>query len=137
SASPGRPTVISTTVARSTWGASSAVKANGRSASPLPWRANCRQSTSIGFSGRTCTQSTVTMDFNDSVEEAAFRSEVRAWIALHSGPFDLDRLGPMTLEAELALGRQWLALKAQKGFAKVAWPHADGGMGGTAIQEII
>jgi alkylation response protein AidB-like acyl-CoA dehydrogenase len=77
------------------------------------------------------------MDFNDSPEEAAFRAEVRAWLAKHSGPFDLDRLGSISLEAELALGRRWMTLKADQGFSKVSWPKPDGGLGGTGVQEII
>jgi alkylation response protein AidB-like acyl-CoA dehydrogenase len=47
------------------------------------------------------------MDFDDTLEEAAFRAEVRAWLTV------------------------------AKGHAAITWPKAFGGSGGSEIQRIL
>jgi len=80
------------------------------------------------------------MDFDDSPEEAAFRDEVRRWLAAHAAPrrhardFVGDGLPP---EERLAAARAWQARKAEAGYAAITWPRAYGGLGGTLVQELI
>jgi acyl-CoA dehydrogenase len=80
------------------------------------------------------------MDFDDSPAEAAFRSEVRAWLEAHAEPkrhardFVGDGLPP---DERLAAARAWQARKAAAGYAAVTWPRELGGLGGTVVQQLI
>lgn len=80
------------------------------------------------------------MDFDDSPTEAAFRAEVRAWLEAHAEPkrhardFVGDGLPP---DERLAAARAWQARKAAAGYAAVTWPRELGGLGGTAVQQLI
>ncbi len=84
------------------------------------------------------------MDFEDTAEEAAFRSEVRAWIKANA---------PAHLEAELkranfgsngvvsedpiAAGKAWQKKKAEAGWACLHWPKEYGGAARTPIERVI
>jgi alkylation response protein AidB-like acyl-CoA dehydrogenase len=73
------------------------------------------------------------MDFHDSSDEAAYRSQVRTWLeqnapAQAAGKAEAERL---------AAARRWQALKAAHGYARISWPVESGGAGGTAIQQVI
>ena len=73
------------------------------------------------------------MDFNDTPEEAAFRSKARAWLETN-GPTRTPGLS----EAEsIAAEKAWQAKKAQSGFACITWPREWGGAGGTAMEQVI
>jgi acyl-CoA dehydrogenase len=80
------------------------------------------------------------MDFDDTPAEAAFRSEVRAWLEAHAEPkrhardFVGDGLPP---DERLAAARAWQARKAAAGYAAVTWPRELGGLGGTVVQQLI
>ncbi|HLY06516.1 MAG TPA: acyl-CoA dehydrogenase family protein [Rhizomicrobium sp.] len=80
------------------------------------------------------------MDFDDTPQEAAFRAEVHAWLAANAPPGrrqrgDEARLGPG--QSNLEEARAWQAKKAAKGYARITWPKELGGLGGTAIQQVI
>lgn len=81
------------------------------------------------------------MDFNDTPEEAKFRSEVRAWLEANAKPREAGkaRAGRATKsEAErLERAREWQAKKAAAGYAAITWPTEFGGLGGTSIQSVI
>ena len=77
------------------------------------------------------------MDFEDTPEEAAFRHEVKTWLAEQAADYDLSKHGDISTERQLALGREFQALKAERGYAKVTWPKDLGGMGGTPMQAVI
>jgi len=84
------------------------------------------------------------MDFEDTAEEAAFRSEVRAWIKANA---------PTHLEAELkranfgsngvvsedpiSAGKAWQKKKAEAGWACLHWPKEYGGAARTPIERVI
>jgi len=84
------------------------------------------------------------MDFEDTVEEAAFRTQVRAWI---------DANAPRHLEEELkrasfgsngvvsedpiAAGKAWQKKKAEAGWACLHWPREYGGAARTPIERVI
>jgi alkylation response protein AidB-like acyl-CoA dehydrogenase len=84
------------------------------------------------------------MDFEDTVEEAAFRTQVRAWI---------DANAPRHLEEELkrasfgsngvvsedpiAAGKAWQKKKAEAGWACLHWPKEYGGAARTPIERVI
>ena len=78
------------------------------------------------------------MDFEDTPEEAAFRSECREWLARHGGPpraagTDLMRAYRPRTEADderiVARARAWQGLKASHGWAGMHWPTEFGGKG--------
>jgi len=80
------------------------------------------------------------MDFNDTPEQAAFRTEVRAFLernaerksernAVYRGRY---------ADAELVQrAKAWQRKKADAGLAGITWPKPSGGRGGTAIQQVI
>ena len=84
------------------------------------------------------------MDFEDTAEEAAFRTQVRAWI---------DANAPRHLEEELkrasfgsngvvsedpiAAGKAWQKKKAEAGWACLHWPKEYGGAARTPIERVI
>lgn len=86
------------------------------------------------------------MDFQDSPEEATFRAEARAWLADRAAPRSEDVAGPAAIfehrsDAEerewVAQCRRWQAQKCAAGYAKITWPKALGGRGGTLMEEFI
>ena len=81
------------------------------------------------------------MDFNDTQEEAQFRSEVRAWLEANARQRDPSRTRSgrsEKSEAErLVQAKEWQAKKAGAGYAAITWPKELGGLGGTPIQSVI
>jgi alkylation response protein AidB-like acyl-CoA dehydrogenase len=75
------------------------------------------------------------MDFKDTAEEAAFRAQVKAWLAAHAQDYVAPRHD--SEEVFLQRAKAWQALKAQAGYVGITWPKAVGGQGGTPIQQII
>lgn len=84
------------------------------------------------------------MNFNDTPDEAVFRSQVRAWIQAHA-PRHLHEalkasgLGQQALPGDelLAAAKAWQLEKKQGGWACLHWPKEYGGRGATPIQRVI
>jgi acyl-CoA dehydrogenase len=84
------------------------------------------------------------MNFDDTPQEAKFRSEVRGWIAKNA-PKELEgelkeaSLGRIKLKSGdvLALSKDWQKKKAQGGWACLQWPKEYGGRGSTPIERVI
>lgn len=80
------------------------------------------------------------MDFDDTPVEAAFRTEVRAFLKANASRKDRDRTfrryGDVDA-AELKRAKEWQAKKAAAGFAGITWQKEWGGRGGTPMQQII
>lgn len=75
------------------------------------------------------------MDFQDSPEEAAFRAEVREWLAQNAPQF---QPAPGLSEREAHdLGRAWQARKAEAGYVGFTLPKQFGGRSGTIVEQII
>jgi alkylation response protein AidB-like acyl-CoA dehydrogenase len=74
------------------------------------------------------------MDFNDTLDEAAFRAEARAWLEANVPKPTAAKRGDA---AHLTAAKIWQAKKAAAGYAQIAWPKEWGGGGGTPIQSII
>jgi alkylation response protein AidB-like acyl-CoA dehydrogenase len=77
------------------------------------------------------------MDFKDTPDEAAFRAEVRAWLAENAKEYREPPPHPWPEVELVSRSREWLHRKAKAGFATITWPKEIGGRGGTAIQEVI
>ena len=82
------------------------------------------------------------MDFEDTIEEAAFRAEVNAWLARHAKPrrgSDERNLAELESGAsvEMEAARAWQKKKAEQGYARITWPKGMGGIAGTPMQAII
>ncbi len=82
------------------------------------------------------------MDFNDTPEEATFRSEARAWLeanAERKRPDDRpgDLLGERNNDETIRQAKAWQKKKAEAGWACITWPKEYGGRGATAIQSVI
>jgi acyl-CoA dehydrogenase len=82
------------------------------------------------------------MDFNDTPEEAEFRSEARSWLEKNAKLLETGERGeslammrsrPETVKEAKA----WQAKKADAGWACITWPKKYGGRGATAIQKVI
>ena len=88
------------------------------------------------------------MDFNDSPDEAAFRSEVREWLGSHARPLEdhEQRRGSVTAlltEAEggdadmVDAAQRWQRTLAAGGWAGLTWPKEYGGRDLTPIQLFV
>jgi alkylation response protein AidB-like acyl-CoA dehydrogenase len=77
------------------------------------------------------------MDFNDTPEEAAYRAEVRAWLAANApkrtGRIDSGMEDPESMDE----ARAWQCKKAEAGYACITWPKEWGGGGGASWQSVI
>ena len=81
------------------------------------------------------------MDFEDTPEEARFRTEVRKFLDANA-----ERRKPGTAEGyrtsqsapgALERAKAWQAKKYAAGFAGITWPKEWGGRGGTPIEQVI
>ena len=62
------------------------------------------------------------MNFDDTPAEAAWRAEVRAWIAANRLPVPATRRRRDATPDWLPLAREWQATKARAGYVGLAWP---------------
>jgi alkylation response protein AidB-like acyl-CoA dehydrogenase len=76
------------------------------------------------------------MDFNDTPEEAAYRAQVRAWLAANAPKGPIGALDDEDA-AGMAAARAWQRKKAEAGYACITWPKAWGGGGGASWQSVI
>ena len=84
------------------------------------------------------------MNFDDTPQEAAFRSEVKAWIAAnapkHLQP-ELRKAGfassGISSEDPMQASKAWQKKKAEAGYACLLWPKEYGGGGATPIDRVI
>ena len=82
------------------------------------------------------------MDFNDTPEEAAFRTEARTWLEANAklknpddpGP---DILGERTSPEIIKASQAWQKEKADAGWACITWPVEYDGREATPIQSVI
>lgn len=80
------------------------------------------------------------MDFNDTVEEAAWRAEFRAWLEEHA-----PQVKGQAPEHDMEIGggdyleraKRWQAMKFDAGLARITWEPEFGGRNGTSVQQII
>lgn len=84
------------------------------------------------------------MDFNDTPAEAAFRSEVRAWIDANApahlyGALSSSTFGGLNTgdEDPLEASKRWQKKKADAGWACLQWPQEYGGRGASPIERVI
>jgi alkylation response protein AidB-like acyl-CoA dehydrogenase len=84
------------------------------------------------------------MDFNESPEEARFRTEVRAWLTENvPGEVTEGRAGGLTdagSDAEVEhvrRSKQWQRTLYDAGWAGITWPREYGGRGGTSLEQSI
>jgi len=75
------------------------------------------------------------MDFNDSTEETAFRSEVRAWLDANA-PTDWQQSSGRD-EDGIKRSKDWQKKKYDSGWACIHWPKEYGGRGATPIERVI
>ena len=74
------------------------------------------------------------MDLTFSAEEAAFRDEVREFLA-NSLPEDLASKGEAGGELTKADMERWHAILNERGWLAVTWPKAHGGTGWSAVER--
>ncbi len=79
------------------------------------------------------------MDLDDTPEQAAYRSQVRAWLDEHRGEAPiLDGPGAIADEDERIIAhRAWQGKLAEGGLAGVTWPKEYGGQGLGPIEQVI
>jgi alkylation response protein AidB-like acyl-CoA dehydrogenase len=79
------------------------------------------------------------VDLDDTPEQAAYRTEVRAWLDQHSSEAPVLQ-GPGAIEDEdeiIAARRAWQGKLAEGGLAGVTWPKEYGGQGLGPIEQVI
>ena len=84
------------------------------------------------------------MDFDDTLEEAAFRAEARAWLEANAipkgSPEDFSAghfAGDVDPDEYIKRCRWWQGQLHEAGWAGISWPKAFGGRGGKSIEEAI
>jgi len=84
------------------------------------------------------------MNFDDTPQEAAFRTEARAWISANA-PKELEAelsqptVGRIALKDKdiLVESKKWQKKKAEAGWACLHWPKEYGGRGASPIERVI
>jgi len=84
------------------------------------------------------------MDFNDSLQEAAFRREAREWLDINAPKELFDELSraafgdlKLTTTDVVAASKAWQKKKQAAQWACLHWPQQYGGRGATSIERII
>jgi alkylation response protein AidB-like acyl-CoA dehydrogenase len=77
------------------------------------------------------------MDFNDSAEEAAFRTEARTWLAEHAPAHEIAAGSKMTDVEEADRGRAWMHELFVGGWSGLTFPKELGGRGLTGSEAVI
>jgi len=77
------------------------------------------------------------MDFNDTTEEAAFRAQVRAWLAENAVRHAVTDLRALPLDEVARRGRNWQRCKAAAGYGAIALPAEVGGRDASPMMEVI
>ncbi len=78
------------------------------------------------------------MDLNDTPEQAAYREQVRGWLADHRDEAPPIRAARIADDTEyLNARRAWQGKLAEGGLAGVTWPRAFGGAGRGPIEQVI
>lgn len=77
------------------------------------------------------------MDFNDTPEEAAFRAEVRAWLATNAPAHVIPQGVALDDTEEVQRGRAWQRAVYDGGYAGITFPKALGGRGGNVIEAVV
>ena len=72
------------------------------------------------------------MDFNDTAEEAAFRTEARAWLTANA-----PRKDELAGLDDVQAAKLWQKRKYDAGWACIRWPAEYGGRGASAIEQVI
>jgi alkylation response protein AidB-like acyl-CoA dehydrogenase len=83
------------------------------------------------------------VDFDDTAEEAAFRSKARCWLEQHAPARTGRPASPIAAtdpEAErraIDEAKRWQRLCHEGGWAGITWPTEHGGGGGTAAMQVV
>jgi acyl-CoA dehydrogenase len=80
------------------------------------------------------------MDFNDTPEEAAFRTEARSWLDANAellAPGEAQSFDEADTPQMVADAKAWQKRKADAGWACITWPKELGGRGATPMQNVI
>ena len=85
------------------------------------------------------------MDFDDDPQEAAFRAEVRAFLAEHASPAGTGptrnamshHAGSEEERQHVKEAQAWQATLYDHGWAGITWPKEYGGRGGTIVEQMI
>ena len=76
------------------------------------------------------------MDFNDSPEEASFRTQAKAWIAANRPAEGWQNRTGRDTDA-IKVSKDWQKKKYDAGWACIHWPKEFGGRGATPIERVI
>ena len=68
---------------------------------------------------------------------ATYLESARAWLAGHAPAYSGAARRCLSVEEDLALGRRWLRLKSEHGYAAITMPKRYGGGGGTELEKVI
>lgn len=77
------------------------------------------------------------MDFNDTPEEATFRSAVRAWLSAHAPAHVVPQAAVLDDAEEVERGKGWQRSVFDGGYAGITLPRDLGGRGGSVIEAVV
>jgi len=67
----------------------------------------------------------------------AYRDKARSWLASMTPKFGGDARKGLTVEEDLALGRQYMAARHDAGYAGINWPVEFGGQGLSHLEKVV
>jgi alkylation response protein AidB-like acyl-CoA dehydrogenase len=77
------------------------------------------------------------MDFNDTPDQAGFRSQVREWLAANCKKRTDKLLRGMEGNGIYNEAKAWYKKKSEAGFASITWPKEYGGAGLSSVHDVI
>lgn len=77
------------------------------------------------------------MDYRDSPDEAAFRSQVRTWLEEHLPPFQKRILESADSHERLMISADWQHELFEGGYGALGWPAEFGGRDATPIEKYL
>ena len=76
------------------------------------------------------------MDFRDSPDEAAFRAELRSWLA-DALPADWAEREPHVGRWDFEAAKEWTRRLFDAGYAGLTWPKEYGGAGLSLVEQVV
>lgn len=77
------------------------------------------------------------MDFNDSLQEAEFRTRARKWLQSNAPEFADPTVDKLSEDQLVSRALAWQKRKSEAGYAAITWPVDIGGAGGSSLEAMV
>jgi len=97
------------------------------------WSERCLSNRSVASEGTEIQETSA----QDSAEEAAFRTEAKAWLAENAPEFEMPAVGKWPDTKQASMGRAWQKRLHKGGYGGILLPAKLGGRGGTLMEALV